>query len=374
LVAMHPEQKDFRKTFILQHPLQVFSGDDSEDPRRLRFDPAWQAPPETGLKKDIHFFQTPIVDNAVNLPDTIVQWQELKRFFKHPTKYFLQTQLGLRLSAQEEKLDEHEPFGNPSGLQRYQLRHAVFNALIADERMPSDADLLTHLRSLALLPSGFSAESILHKTLSEVKLQALRFKAWRLGQAGILPFELKLGRFIVQGQLDGIYENGAARIVLGEMQGRHHCLHGLDALLLSALGNKIPLVEFAQIKKDQPVQRIRPMQENAAAIQQLNELLELFFDGQKHPLPFYPDTSFAYIKNLHGQAFAFNEKAWEKASDAAPEQDVWWATAMRGRDPFIDHADQPETFPSSIAFRDISFEVFSACAPEFIGGEDNADD
>ena len=77
-------------------------------------------------------------------------------------------------------------------------------------------------------------------------------------------------------------------------------------------------------------------------------------------IPFFPDLFFPHIccvffnfidfknldgptedfnnwNNLHDQNFAFNEKAWEKASEAAPEQDIWWATALRGQDPFIDH-------------------------------------
>ena len=51
-----------------------------------------------------------------------------------------------------------------------------------------------------------------------------------------------------------------------------------------------------------------------------------------------------------------------------PDQDIWWATALRGQDPFNDHGDQPEYFSGSQAFREISLKVFSACAPEFIGG------
>ena len=206
-------------------------------------------------------------------------------------------------------------------------------------------------------------------------MQAMRFKAWRSGEARNEAFELKLGRFVMQGNLDNSYQQGVARVVFGEMQGRHHCAHGLDALLLSALGNEKPLVEFAEIKKEraatthQGLRMIPPRRKK-----QLSGLLELFVSGQKQPLPFYPDTGFAYVKNLHAQTFAFNEKAWEKASEAAPEQDIWWTTAMRGQDPFNDHGEQPESFPSSQAFRDISLKVFSACAPEFIGGTEDGDD
>jgi exodeoxyribonuclease V gamma subunit len=377
LAAMHPEQKKFREIFVLQHALQVFSLDEKPDTRRLRFDPAWQVKPNT--TEDVHplFLNAPLAIRASDEAEHIVQWQDFKRFFKHPPKYFLQTSLGLRLVEQEEQLDEHEPFGNPSGLPRYQLRHAVFNALITDGQAPSDADLLAMLRSRAFLPSGFSAEPILYKTLSEIRGQAARFKAWRVGDAGELPFELvlesKQNRFVLQGSLEDIYPQGAARIVLGEMRGKHHCSHGLDALLLSALDSGKSVVEFVEIKKDRPLQRIRPTHDPATAQTYLTELMELFVLGQQQPLPFAPDAGFTYIKNLHEPAAIFDERAWQKAAEASPSHDLWWATALRGQEPFTDHQDHPASFPSSAAFRDISLKVFSACAPEFIGSGKDAE-
>ncbi|MEO6171675.1 MAG: hypothetical protein ABIP02_01015, partial [Arenimonas sp.] len=200
---------------------------------------------------------------------------------------------------------------------------------------------------------------------------AKHFRDWRSGAAGTLPFELKLGRFLLRGNLPAVYLSGAARVVLGEMKGKHHCQHGLDALLLSAINSDIKIVEFAELKKDRPQQRTRPSHSHEQAKTHLHDLLELFASGQTQALPFNPDAGFAYVKR---QASGFNEKVWEAAEKALPEQDIWWSTALRGGDPFIDHADRPETFPASVAFRDISLKVFSACAPEFIGSEDIGDD
>lgn len=375
LAAMHPSQEKFREKFVLQHPLQVFSGDEKDDPRRLRFDPAWQALPETATEHDSRFLTSPLTETSGEPSTLVVQWLEVKRFFKHPSKYFLQERLGLQLSVREDKLDEHEPFGKPAGLERYRLRHAVFDALIAGEHLPVDGDLLSDLQSRALLPSGFSALPVFYETLREVKQQAVRFKAWRAGQPeSRMPFELRLGRFVVQGSLEGVHEAGVARIVLGEMHGRHHCAHGLDALLLSAMDEGKTLVEFAEIEKDQPAQRIRPTHDHAAAKKQLSDMLELFSAGREQPLPFYPDTAFRYVENLRGQFSGFNEKAWEKACEAAPENDLWWSTAMRGRDPFIENPEEASRHTESMAFRDISLRVFVACAPELIHGGERVDD
>ncbi len=370
LAEMHPEQKEFREKFVLQHPLQLFSGAEENDSRQLRFDPAWQVADDQAEKTDFRFIRKPMIDESIE----VLQWQDVKRFFKHPAKFFLQNRLGLNLEEHDENLAEHEPFGTPSGLQRYQLRHAVFEALVANEKIPSEQEILTELRGRALLPAGFSAEPVLYKTLSEVKLQALRFRTWRVGEARSLPFELALGKFVLQGNIDDVYQNGAARIKFGEMKGRHHCEHGLDALLLSALNSEIPLVEFAELKQDRPQQRIRPSFEADEAARHLNELLELFASGQRQPLPFYPDAGFVYVNNRHVQAASFNAKAWEAASKSLPEQDIWWTTAMRGNDPFNDHGEQPDIFPNSSAFREISLKVFAACAPEFVGSGEDSDE
>ena len=133
------------------------------------------------------------------------------------------------------------------------------------------------------------------------------------------------------------------------------------------------MVEFVEIKKDRPEQRIRPAHAPAMAQAHLAELMELFVLGQQQPLPFVPDTGFTYVKNLRYPSAIFDERAWQKAAEASSSHDLWWATALRGQEPFTDHQDQPESFPSSVAFREISLKVFSACASEFIASGEDTD-
>jgi len=373
LAAMHPEQKEFRKEFVLQHPLQAFSSDNEKDPRRFRFDPAWKASASATDDVDFRFVSSAFTSAPEPQSNTIVEWSVFKKFFRDPSRYFLENRLGLRLEQSEEALAEHESFGNPSGLQRYQLQHAVFNALIADDT-PSDAELLSLLRSQALLPPGFSAETVLYKTLSETRSQAMRFRQWRKGEPSTLAFELPLDRFVLQGSLADIYPAGVARVKFGKMSGRHHLAHGLDALLLSALQSGKNVVEFIELQEDRPLQRVRPSHDANTAKQHLNALLALFSLGSEQPLPFYADASFNYVKNKYFQADSFNEIAWASALKAAPGKDIWWNTALRGQDPFIDTHGEPESFPNSVLFREASFTVFSACAPEFIGvGNESGD-
>lgn len=370
LATMHPDQPDLREKFVVQHPLQVFSVD--ADTRSPRFDRAWQLLPQGENSVDLRFVHAALEADAPS--GHRVAWQDFKRFFRHPPKFFLQHRLGMRLEESEELLDEHEPFGVASGLHRHDLRHAVFNALATDGTTASDQQLLSLLRSRALLPAGYSAEQSLNKTLLEVKQQAMRFKQWRVGEPAVLPFELKLGSHVLHGSLDGVYPQGAARIVFGEMRGRHHCMQGLDALLLSALNQGIPLVEFAELKKGEPLQRIRPTHETQDAIRHLSVLMDLFIEGQKRPLAFHPDAGFSYFRHGAVDEAGINEKAWDKAAEAMPENDLWWATAMRGNDPFIDLGEQDGTVAGRLDFSETSLSIFRACAPEFTGSGENADD
>jgi len=373
LAVMYPKTEKFREKFVLSHPLQAFSGDSENDGRRLRFDPAWQTKAPVADETDFRFVQSAFIDADQSESKVIIEWSAFKKFFRDPPRYFLENRLGLRLEQSEEALAEHESFGNPSRLQRYQLQHEVFSALIADE-VPTDAELLSMFRSKALLPSGFSAEAVLYKTLSETRSQAMRFKQWRSGDPGILPFELQLGRFVLQGTLEDVYPAGAARIKFGEMKGRHHLRHGMDALLLSALQSGMEVVEFVELQKERPLRRVRPSHDADTAKHYLNDLLELFSLGLQRPLPFHPDAGFVYVKNKQARAASFNELAWAAASKAMPENDSGWSTALRGQDPFIDDGGQPESFPNGVLFRETSFTVFTACAPDFIGTDnDNGD-
>ncbi len=368
LASMYPEQADFHQTFVLQHPLQVFSGVEDPDERRLRFDAAWQAEKPESATHDIRFL-TADRHKASVVTDTFLQWQDIQRFFKHPARYFLQQRLAMHIHGPEEKLDEHEPFSG-SGLQRYQLRHAIFNALLVNEHMPDNAELLAYCRSLALLPAGFSAEARLYKTLTEVKAQALRFKHWQQAEASTLPFEIKVGAHTLQGTLAQMYPNGVARIVLGEMQARHHCSHGLDALLLSALGSDKAVVEFAEIKKSRPLQRVRSSHASDTAMKHLEAMVHLFLRGQQEALPFDADASFAYVNYLTATPSSNSQKlrelAMEKTIAAHAQQDIWWRTAFRGQDVLSDTDTSEATSALALEFHDIALQVVSACAPELL--------
>ena len=102
--------------------------------------------------------------------------------------------------------------------------------------------------------------------------------------------------------------------------------------------------------------------------------MELFVEGQKRPLLFNPDAGFIYAKHGAVETSDINEKAWEKAAEDMPENDLWWTTAMRGNDPFLDYGEQAESVASRMAFAEMSVSVFRACAPEFIGSGEDVDD
>ena len=107
-----------RKEFVLQHPLQAFSSDNEKDLRRLRFDPAWQATALAADEVDFRFVSSAFTKVPEPQSNTVINWSTFKKFFRDPSRYFLENRLRLRLEQSEEALAEHESFGNPSGLQR----------------------------------------------------------------------------------------------------------------------------------------------------------------------------------------------------------------------------------------------------------------
>jgi exodeoxyribonuclease V gamma subunit len=365
---MYPQESSLESRLVLQHPLQVFSPPPSSDSRHVYFDPAWHA---TSTKKNAS--QIIAVNTVPTPPETsAIDVQDFLQFFQHPAKYFLRRLCDTQLSSRFDHLLEEESFAADKGLEGYQLKHAVFDACFQQDRFDT-SHWLSRFRQQALLPPGLSAEHSLAAALKLVYPIAQRVRAWRVGEMRHLDVKVSLGNTSIQGQIEGVYANGVERVVLGEMRGKHYCQHGIETLLLSAMQIDLPLQEFYSSSKKSSLQRTSPYIDKDIARERLDHLLSIYHAGQSTALPFLPDASFHYFLactkagDLQGD---FSQSAWAKAYDAWPNTpgqfkrfDSWCATALRGHDPFLDAGNAVDIFPASVAFRQLSLQLFSAITP-----------
>jgi exodeoxyribonuclease V gamma subunit len=289
---------------------------------------------------------------------------ELRSFLRDPADAFLRNRLGIRLPETGEADDDLDPLAPPgSGLQRWQLQQAVLDACV--QGATDDADLHAYLRARALLPSGPLGERQLKMLRAQVQPYADAFLHWRGARTpDSEAFELDLAGVRLHGRIHDVYGDDLPRLRMDALHGPSQILHGLDWLVMSALGRESRLFQFHDTGHGPgPLQRDPVDADRARAA--LVALLQLHAQGLREPLPFTPRAGWLFYDGEQrlkaGEKPRANSKSpWERA------QDQWHADrgfsegntasarlALRGRDPFADEELGEE-------FRAIAGIVFDA--------------
>jgi exodeoxyribonuclease V gamma subunit len=374
---MYPHEAALETRFVLQHSLHPFSPpprhdhQHTDDARHMRFDSAWQAQ---------HSPLSMISSNAAPSAEKslIVDVQDFLRFFQHPARYFLRQRCNVQLNSRFDPLAEFEPFEADRGLAGYQLKRAMLEACLESDSIDK-AYWLQRFRQQVRLAPGISGEQSFNKILASIHPIAKRVRAWRSGSVGNIDIDIPLSDSVLQGQLDAVYPAGIERIVLGELKGKHHCLHGIEMLLLSAMSLDVPMHEF--YFRNNAIETLRPALKKQTAIDALHKLIAIYRAGQHAPLAFLPDAGYVYFKQYQKQTLAdaaFSESAWTYAYDVWPNtpgeykhHDIWCATALRGHDPFLNANGSPETSLASLEFHRLSLQIFSTIASPDSEGDHN---
>jgi exodeoxyribonuclease V gamma subunit len=366
----HADADDARAALPLQHPLQPFSAmafgvasvdppaADANDPRRFSYRGEWWPaadtgnPPRTAIDA---WFASPLPAFEPTQQD--LPLARLRAFLRDPAAAFLRQRMQVRLPDDADSADDIEPLALPSrGLERQQLQRAVFDACVAG----NSGDLQAALRSRALLPSGPLGRQQLDALLDEVRPFADAFGRWRSGDSQLRTFELDLDGTRLRGSIAELYSAGLARLRFDALNGPTQIAHGLDWLVLCALGETRPLVQFAPGTAGLgPHLRdaIAPVQARAA----LQALLTLRQWGLRMPLPFGARAGWCWYEAERNPSSRANARSpWDKAHDEWHKQRGWSEgdtaqvqLALRGRDPFADAALGEE-------FRHVATTVFDA--------------
>ena len=259
---------------------------------------------------------------------------ELSTFLRDPPAAFLRQRLALRLPQAGDAVDDCEPLAAPPrGLPLQQLQQAVFDACVRGDL----ASLHARLRARALLPSGPLGEHQLALLQTQLQPYVATFAHWRgdVAEAGSRTFELDLDGVRLHGRIGGLYRNGLARFRFDALHGPAQISHGLDWLVLCALGEDIELAQFVDTTQPLPLRRAAVAAGAAQAA--LRTLLALRQQGLREPLAFGARAGWAWFDASD------DDKGWAAASKQWRSERGWseGATpsaqlALRGRDPFAD--------------------------------------
>ena len=308
-----------RRQLIVEHPLQAFSPDyflaDSE-PRRRSFNAEFCAALQqraTGLApQPLPFFHQPLAPPPEEWRH--VSLERLRRFFRNPCRVLLQDRLKIRLPVDSEELQDDEPF-----LPDYRGRNALAARLLP-LLLQSDIDDDGILR-LALagheFPPGAHGERLIAFETEQLKAFAARLKpeldpAPLPPLAATLEFQLDGEHWTLDGALGDIRANGLVRYRFDTLRPGDYLDGWLHHLFLCAADGAATLPHQTVWHARIDGYRLKPCHHDSAR-DYLRRLLELYRQGLRRPLHFFPKSAWFYMQE--DQSLAAAAKTWENSQN-----------------------------------------------------------
>ncbi len=287
----------------------------------------------------------------------VVDPAELVSFFAHPARFFLRHRLGVRLEVEDATLDEEEPF-ELDGLERYQLRSEVWSRMRAGAA-PERTEALMSGRGR--LPQAGLGRVVHEREWQEAQQLEKQLAPYRAAlDAPPREVDFEIGGFRVVGALERIGPDGTmAWPRLGRLRARDRIEIWLRLLAWAAAGNRpVDAVGISRERKGKQYSwKSEPFPAPERAGEQIERWLRAWWRGLAAPLPFYPETSYAYA---HGIALpgkvageAVQEAALAKAMDKWIGNGHQWG---EGDDPCLRLVHDGES-PLTSEFEDLAVEL-----------------
>ncbi len=250
------------------------------------------------------FITEPLPDDPELL--TGIDIRDLKRFLANPAAAFLARRLGIRPSDPMEEVDEREPFSLDS-LTAYGLKQDLVRQILSGVET---ADGYEVTRAKALLPPLGAGRAAFREALDESREFAGLVVPFLGAELEQLPVHFHHGGLLLEGVLDGIRSGRHVVWRSASMKAKDRLSLWVEHLLLNALAVPGYPCESLLVCNDL-VMTLAPLP-NAAAL--LGDLLELYREGLRRPLPFFPQVSWLFVTEGVEKA----EARWT-GSDHAPQ-------------------------------------------------------
>jgi exodeoxyribonuclease V gamma subunit len=314
---------------IHHHPLQPFSPDYFKSlPGLFSYSESCREAAMRvgrGMRSDTALTPAPLAEaHRAIVPE--VSLERLSGFFTNPPRMFARERLQLRLESVAELPQEREPF-ELDRFERLDGEHEMVEALMCGA-IPED--LLGRLEATGRLPHGEAGRLIFKGMLQHAEATTARLRRRLAGaERSVYDIDLSLPRGRVSGRLRPLSVAGLLAYTTARFYPHQLVRHWIEHLLLNLA--KPPGVAPQTHLLEGEREGIYHPPEDAGVL--LEELLELYRQGQDRPLPFYPATAWAYMKGLSDgdrqQAMQRARTQWygnrHQAGDAAkPYNRLMW--------------------------------------------------
>jgi exodeoxyribonuclease V gamma subunit len=237
-------------------------------------------------------------------------------FFLHPLRYFCRNRLGFELSAADEAPADSEPF-SLTGLPLYQLETELLSRFVGKED-PQNSGLLWKARGA--LPHGRSGDIAVREVRKNVAGFYQRLTKYLAPPVEPPVFRMSIRDLVLCGRLEKMTENGLLHGRPARMKGKDLLRAWIMHLIANRLSPDQPC-RSTVVARDRSV-ILRPV---ANSQELLEQLVTLFLQGLREPLPFFVETSYQYaVHACEGgmeKAYKAAHASWHGRNNGGGERD-----------------------------------------------------
>jgi exodeoxyribonuclease V gamma subunit len=268
---------------IIRHPLHAFSSQyfNDQQPQLFSYEALDYAIATHLSEAKIEpqpWWQGSIDSNAME----VIDLADLLAFYRHPQKYFMQRQLGVRSNGLVTEVDEREPF-MVEGLDNYALQQEWIAAELNDTTLS-----LPMLRAQGRWPPGpqgdlafVAQEKVMQEFAEQIRQQGMGDKLEDIS------LDLTIGPYRLSGKLSHCYQQGALLYRYSKVKGKDFFQAWIEHLLLNQQVSQSTVL----LSKEYSLMFNPEM----CLEQDLQTLLDIFVEGQRRPDAFFTEATFDYV-------------------------------------------------------------------------------
>ncbi len=278
-------------------------------------------------------------------PVKTISLQQLCAFFFHPVKHFLKNQLGIFPPQITDSLRDEEPF-TLEGLSSYTLNEFLISQRINDAPTKESYE---YVKSLGMLPHGEAGRTLFQSSLQEADffVSALQSSQPLQNVAIDKSVSLSIDDLSLTGNFSHITEQGPLLFRTGRIRAKDRIWLWLHHLIYCATTDGSCVSTFISKESSDSIKSVQ-FQRIDGATQYLRELITLYKAGMSLPLPFYPETSFAFARshckgNSAENSLRYAEQSWFGTDYLRGERNdpyyrIYPGKSIDYNDSFMEHA------------------------------------
>lgn len=256
----------------------------------------------------------PFIQAPLPLPEA-EEWRRvtvdnLCSFFTHPVKYFLRNRLGIAPEEAQSVMSDSEPF-SIDGLEKYQLEQDLLNRRLSGEKTPQ---FFNAVKARGVLPHGNPGVSAYNRICENIDTFASAFDEinMRPAEKTFADINLTHNGFTITGRIGTFTDDNLVHFRLAKIKAKDRLRIWISHVILNLLDDgTLPRTGMLFGKETNGKTHCLSYAELGNAKEHLTTLLNLYQEGLRRPVAFYPETSFSYADAVN------NGKTLERAVEEA---------------------------------------------------------